>query len=182
MNVISLEPPRYIGHLLAEDELTRVALTGNMHRLTRFTATDCDAWVDVALTPSSTTVTIGPDGVSQATISGATARMNQFCGTDFAKARHLRVWARRKPGTSGAITAQKILVKCWNGSALAEVARLYVGADSGAGEPATDIVDIQRRNTADSLINFLSAHPLNLVFDSADSDLEVVIQGAGLSA
>ena len=142
-------------------------------------------WLVTAFSPSGTTVTLYHTGgtgllaIGGATFTNATARINGAGGAGLTKTNVLRCWARRKPGATGAITAQKILLKSWDGSALTEVGRIYVSAvAAGTAEPVSDVCEIIR-NTEDPLITFPSAHPFNVVFETADTDLEVCIEAYG---
>ena len=179
-NTLSIQPARLDRTLFGADGVTKYA--PGLGGPASYQFTDADAWVSLALTGSGTTVTVG-HAYGSMSLTNATARINASGGTEFTRARALRVWARRKPGATGSIAAQKVIVKCWDGAALTEVGRIYVSAvAAGTDEPVCDPLDIIRSNTADSLINFLSAHPLNLVYDSVDSDLEVCIEAYGMVA
>lgn len=179
-NTITVQPSRLEGNLYGADGVTRYSR--GLGAPASYQFTDADAWVSLALTGTGTTVTAG-HAYGTMTLTAATARINASGGTEFTRARYLRVWARRKPGATGAIAAQKICVKCWDGSTLTEIGRIYVSAvAAGTEEPICDPLDIIRSNTVDPLINFLAAHPLNLVYDAVDSDLEVCIEAYGTVA
>ncbi len=179
MPTLDLTPPRIDRILYAPDGITQLAPSiGNPPAI----STTFDSMLAVALTPTGTTVTVahaGDTGTPGCTITGATARINYAGGAGIAETVFLRLWARRKPGATGAITAQKCIIKSWDGAALAEVGRIYIGAvASGSDEPSTDVAPIIR-NPADSLISFDAAHPLNLVLDSADPNLELALEAWG---
>lgn len=179
MPSLDLTPARIDRILYAPDGITQLAPSiGSPPAL----ATTFDSMLAVALTATGTTVTIahvGDIGIPGATITGATARINYAGGSGLAEIVFLQVWARRKPGATGAISAQKCLIKSWDGAALAEIGRIYIGAvASGSSEPSTDVAPIIR-NPADSLISFDIAHPLNLVLDSVDANLEICLEAWG---
>lgn len=140
---------------------------------------DITACFSVAFTPSGTTVTVY-HAAGGMVFTGAAARINAAYGAAMASIRHLRAWARRKPGTTGAITAQKVILQGWNGSAYEELARLNVAAAT-SGEPASDIVEITKI-AGDARFYFGSAHPFKFLPDSVDTDLEIVCEAEGLAA
>lgn len=176
-NTITIQPHRFDRTLYGSDGVTKYV--PGLGGPSSYQFTDADAWVSLALTGTGTTVTVG-HAYGSMSLTNADARINASGGTNFTSARVLRVWARRKPGATGAIAAQKVVVKCWDGAALTEVGRIYVAAvAAGTEEPICDPLDIIRSNTADSLINFLAAHPLNLIYDAVDSDLEVCLEAYG---
>lgn len=182
-NTITIQPARLDRTLYGPDGVITYGPALGAPATLNFT--DCNAWLAVAFTPSGTTVTLyHPGGVGilvagSVTFTNATARINGAGGAGLTKTKFLRCWARRKPGSTGAITAQKVILKSWDGAALTEIGRLFVGAvGAGTSEPVSDIVDIPR-NTEDPLITFPSAHPFTVVFESADTNLELVMEAHG---
>ncbi len=138
------------------------------------------ACFSTAFTPSGTTVTMYYDA-NGLVFTGATARINAPFGADFAAIRHFRAFARRKPGTTGSISAQTVKVQGWNGSAYEELARFNVSAAAAGAEPVSDYLDLPK-HAGDTRYYFGSAHPLKFIVDSADSDLEIVCDAFGLAS
>lgn len=180
-NIITVQPARLERTLYGTDGVTQYSPALGAPANIEITTT-ANAWLAVAFTPSGTTVTLyhpGDDATFGAVFTNATARINGCGGINLKEVNYLRCWARRKPGATGAITAQKIILKSWDGSALAEVGRLYVSAvAAGTDETVSDVCQIIRTD-ADPLLTFPSAHPFNVVFESADTNLEVCMEAHG---
>lgn len=141
---------------------------------------DLTAHLILALTPSATTVAISYAEPS-ATVTNASVRVVNCQGAAFLTVRYFRAWARRKPGSSGAITAQVIKFKGWNGAAMEEVGRINVAAETGGLEPDSDFLEMSKI-AGDTRFYFEAAHPFEIVFASSDADLEVVIEAYGYDA
>lgn len=91
--------------------------------------------------------------------------------------RYLRVFARRKPGTAGAIVAQTISVyKTSAGGTL--LGTITVGAAAAGAEPVSDIFEKEFRNIGITPIG-TGANPLFFTCTAADTDLEVVVLALG---
>ena len=142
---------------------------------------DLTAHLILAFTPNATTVTIAYDAGAAILTNVGSLRVENCQGAEFVTIRHFRAWARRKPGTSGAITAQVIAFKGWNGSALEEVARINIKAETAGADPECDFVELTKV-AGDSRFYFQADHPFNVVFATADTDLEVVIEAYGYDA
>jgi len=138
------------------------------------------ACFSTAFTPSGTTVTMYYSEPAMV-FTGAAARINAAFGATFAAIRHISVWARRKPGTTGSIAAQTVKLQGWNGSAYEEVARINVSAAAAGAEPVSDYLSLPK-HAGDTRYYFGSAHPFKFIVDSADPDLELACDAYGLIA
>lgn len=147
---------------------------------------DVDSGFCMAFTPTGTTVSFAADG--PITPTNATVRVYDSFGSaagtptpvfeSLETLRFLRVWARRKPGATGTIAAQLIIVK--SKASPVEIGRLRVGA-AATGEPASDVVCLTAiADHANWALN--GSDTLSFVFESADADLEVCVECYGKAA
>lgn len=179
MNSISLAPSFPVLAFALSEAASIAYVTGHPVPLTIESLTAC---MSTAFTPSGTTVTMSfyyDDTVPALVFSGATPRISFAAGVAFAAIRHYRVWGRRKPGSTGSIAAQTVKLQSWDGSAYVEVARIGISAAAAGAEPVSDYLDVPK-HAGDSRFYFDAAHPFKFIFDSADSDLEIVFEAEGL--
>lgn len=132
--------------------------------------TNCSCMVGGCFTPSDTTVTINPTGTDAISITNGTFREYVAIGsTALAAAKFMVLGARRKPGTTGTISAQTITFAI-NSVTLAtiKVAAAAASADPGVGYNILAIPDEASDTRFDITTN-------NIVIGctAADSDLEI---------
>lgn len=178
---VTLQPPSFFRALTLRDNLTPVAPPSGAPAPLSFT--DVNAYLFTSFTPSGTTVTLAfstsdAPMPSRVEVTGATTRVN-FCeGTALNTIRAFVAYARRKPGTTGAIAAQTVKFQGWNGSAYEEVARLNVLAAAAGADPVSDFLYLPKA-AGDSRFYFAAAHPFKVLVDAADTALEIVVEAYG---
>jgi len=162
MKFIPLEPTR---SLYAIDGITSVGLVSGSPASVDIPDSGIDAWALLAFTPDAPTVTFGYDGAPE--FLGAqpiTPRVNGWRGTAMATVKQLRVWAKRKPDTTGAIRAQTITLQGHDGSSYVTVGKITIGATAaGTDEPVADWLDITRLAGTDARLNFGNANPFKFI-------------------
>ncbi len=161
--------------LLADDGVTRLSLTMGEPPVI---STEPDGHLALALTPTATTVFIAVDGPVD--VTGASVRLTSQVGLTapaYADLRHLRVWARRKPDTSGAIAVQVIKFGKGDGTTLGdEIGRISVLAEAaGTTDPVSDVFD---QTFVAGHVNFAlgTSDGFQIDLSSIDTDLEIVIE------
>lgn len=162
--------------LVADDGITRVNLAIGTPPPVRESSPD--AHLALAITPTATHVFIAVDGL--VAVTGASVRLSSQVGLSTPAAadlRHLRVWARRKPGTSGAIAAQIIRFgQGDSGSLDYEMGRISVIAEAaGTTDPVTDVFD-QGFANGHALFALGSTDGFCCALTEVDPDLEIVVE------
>lgn len=140
-----------------------------------------DKHLVLAWTPTATDVTIVADGA--VTVVGGTVRIQACNYTEempAAKLRHLRVFARRKPGSTGAIAAQVITFGGSDGETINEMGRIQVLAAAAGEDPVCDFFDQSFVNGHD-LFSLGGSTPFMLALSGGAflSGLEVVTEFYG---
>lgn len=180
MDNLLFSPGALTGKITLADGVTEVNPLQSMG-LPRGVAVGTDWHMAFALTPTSTTVTIAhmvDSGISGLyALTGATARLVSTSGADdvvAANLKHLRVFARRKPGTSGAMVAQSVIFGGTAAGSMAEIGRISVLANSGTGEPDSDFYD-QSFVNGHSRFTADETTPFRITITAVDTDLELVV-------
>jgi len=139
-----------------------------------FSAT-LDAVLCVAFTPTSGSITIDPDG--GATITGGTVREYlSIRGESIAGAHYFRAFARRKPGTTGAIVAQVVTFTI----SAVEVGRFSYAAAAASTDPISGSIEMTMA-AIDGRFDVTSDN-IEITMDvGADPDIEVFFEIAGAS-
>lgn len=157
--------------LNAEDGITKVLANPGQPPAREATF---DHFLVMGLTPTATTVTVGVDGPAE--VVGAD--LNTFAQggiSSIGALRHLRVWARRKAGSTGTIAAQTIIFGGTDGPAMVEMGRIKVAAAAAGADPVSDVFDQSfhagHANFSNGLVGVFM---LNLT--AADPDLEIVLE------
>jgi len=168
-------PGRLQRSLVAEDGITRIEIGAGEPPVSY---SNPDAHLLVALTPTATHVLFAIDGPVD--ITGASVRFSSQVGLGTpspSDLRHLRVWARRRPGTTGAIATQIIRFGKGDDTALAfEIGRISVLAEAaGTTDPIGDVFDQP----------YCAGHPewaigtslsFRIDLTEVDPDLELIIE------
>ncbi len=136
-------------------------------------------WHCLALTPTAGTVKLtAPDNIL--TITDGTIRVDSQDAIDPPNASNLRylcVWARRKPGSTGAIAAQTIQFGGSSvGNSIQEMGRIHVAAAAAGEEPVSDVF-CQQYLSGHSLFTCSDTQEFYIIFSAgADTDIELVIE------
>lgn len=133
-------------------------------------------WHCLAFTPTTGTVELG--GAGQMLVSGAALRSeSQYAVAEptAANLRHLRVWARRKPGTSNTIAAQVVRFGGTSSGSLVEMGRISIATAAAGEDPVSDVFDQAYLN---GHANFTATddNPFFIVTGSTDPDVEIVVE------
>ena len=175
-NTLHFAPASLRCQLTAEDGVTGlVTATGEPPGILH---TGITRHLRTAFTPTATTVLLCYEGGY--TFTGATARGIASTGADIesAKLRHLRLWARRKPGTTGTIAASTIAFGASDGVEMTQMGLIKVAAAASGEEPVSDVFDMSFGN---GHLNFTmsSSEPFMLQLSAVDPDLELVLEAYG---
>lgn len=167
-------PAQLQRDLVAEDGVSRIHLTmGDPVPVLSSPV----GHLGLSLTPTATTVFIGIDG--PVSVTGASVRLSSQVGLaapGYADVRHIRVWARRKPGTTGALAAQIIQFGKGDGVTLeAEIGRINVLAAAAGEDPVADFFDLPCvGGHANFAIGTSDGFQIDLT--AVDTDLEIVME------
>lgn len=132
----------------------------------------------VAFTPTATTCNVQFDNSDVVAITGGTAReftsISNPAG-DIEGVNLFRASARRKPGTTGAIVAQTVVITV----NAVEVGRFNVNAADAGADPVCGYVEIFNTTaTGDTRFN-LNTYAISFGITAADSDLEIFFEAVG---
>jgi hypothetical protein len=180
MDSLHFSPGTLVRDIHLADGVTNIVPgTGNPRPVV---ATDADWHMTFALTPTSTAFTISKVETDEGmlTVTGATARLQSCAGLDpigSTALRHLRVFARRKPGTTGSMAAQTITFggTSSSGATFNEMGRISVLANSGTGEPDADFHD-KSYVAGHASFSITETNPFKVNITAVDTDLELVIE------
>lgn len=178
MDNLLFSPGALTGKITLADGVTEVNPLQSMG-LPRGVSLEADWHMALAFTPTSTTVTFHNDtsGEGLYSITGGTVRLASTRGSEDVaadKLKHLRVFARRKPGTTGAMVAQTVVFGGSSSGAMAEIGRLDVLANSGTGEPDSGFFD-QAFVAGHTRFTANSTNPFRITVTAVDTDLELVV-------
>lgn len=166
------------------------------HRLSADTGYLC-ASRTAALAGTAINVTLDATSVSLSSIvstlhvasaalvwGNATVRLDHLFGSSFSEINAFILGARRKPGTTGAIAAQSILVEGWDSVGYEKIGHIEVSAVAADDEadPESDFIFIPRHNGDTHLGVDDASHPIKFSFDAADTDLEIFLKIWGVDA
>ena len=170
-NIVS--PPSSQRELYGNDGITGVVL--NNGRPAPF-ATEATFVFGLTFTPTATSCTFGPDsGALIFTNISIAANVIVGTGLNDALPFHFRAYARRKPGTSGAIVAQTVIIK--DGAGSVELARFQVAAAAAGADPVSTWVDIP--SIGDSRWTLGDGEALTVTITAVDTDFQIIIEAIG---
>lgn len=134
-----------------------------------------------AFTPTAATCSIylSEEGVMGGTNMTLDAWLTQ--GTELGTLRYLRIYARRKSGTTGTVASQSFTF--YRGTAVGTlIGSIRVGAAAAGEEVVSDVFPKEYRETVGNLPDILTeAQPLffSTTAGAADPDLEIVVLALG---
>lgn len=171
-NIVS--PPSSQRELYLNDGITGVVL--NNGRPAPFTTAGTFVF-GLAFTPTSTSCSIGVDsgGLNVSNVSTPGASVIVGIGLNDALPFHIRTYARRKPGTSGAIVAQTVIIK--DGADSVELGRFQVAAAAAGADPVSGWLDLPI--FTDSRWTLGDGESLTVKVTAVDTDFEIVFEGIG---
>lgn len=175
MPTLTLYPGVYSRSLNTSDGST--GLTLNNGTPSPLTLSDASGVLALAFTPTATSGSFSVTaGVLTAT--GATVRLKAVVndGIDTSAPYTLRVFARRKPGTTAAIAAQLITIKDSTGTI--KLAEVYLSSALANAEPVSDFIDVPRAN-GDTRWSLSTGQNLLFTVTSVDASVEVVVELVG---
>lgn len=178
---LTIKPARLDRTLTRSDGVTGVQVNVGEPKAVRLNGSTLpSAHLICAFTPSATTITINFNGADTLAISGGTARISSAVGAGIANDTpfHVRLWARRKPGTTGAIVAQTITLK--GGSSGANtLGSIRVAAAAAGADPVCDFLDLPCVASGNTNHTFDSTDKVTITVTAADTDLEIVYEAYG---
>lgn len=176
---LTVSPARIERQLSRSDGISSVDFPG-LGAPRRLHDTGFTGHLVCAFTPTGASVTLAFDGTDALAITGGTARVTSVVGQglDAALPFHVRLWARRKPGTTGAIIAQTITLK-GGASAANTLGKIFVEAAAAGAHPVCDFLDIPRYAAGDSQHTWDSTDTVVITCTGADTDLEIVYEAYG---
>lgn len=128
----------------------------------------------MALTPSGTSVTIDPTATDAVSVTTGTMRLQIAIGAHtLTGAYYFRAFARRKPGTTGAIVAQEITFTINS----VQVGKFTVAAADASTDPISGSIELVQP-TLDTRFN-LTSYNLVIGATASDADLEIVFEIVG---
>lgn len=181
---IKIAPPHLAGLITRSDGVTPVGFLEAMGTPLPLSSTALTGHLLCAYSPTGTTASINfTSGVADnVSISGGTARVKSAVGTglDNTAAFIVGLFARRKPGSTGAITAQTLTLKGGSGAANT-LGKVYVAAAAAGAEPVSDFLYLPRfAQPGDSLHTWSATDPVVITNTAADTDLEIVYGAIGV--
>lgn len=126
-----------------------------------------------AFTPSSTSVTINPTGENAITFTNATASEYLCTNDPIAAAHFFAATARRKPGTTGAIAAQTVVITVNS----VEIGRFNVESAAASANPRVGFTSFF--NVAGDSRMTTDGQNIAVAVTAADTDLEIILFAAG---
>lgn len=139
-----------------------------------------NAVLAAAFTPTATTGTLSNnDELFIGTgLTYRSAKVVSGNGIDTSKPFHVRAFARRKPGTTGAIVANLVQLKC--GSPLVELGRFNVLAAAAGEDPVSGFIDLPMV-AGDTRWELADEEEVAFAITTVDTDLEICFAAYGES-
>lgn len=172
MTFLLASPSAFDRSLLDADGVTGLQLNNGTPRPVNIDT--ITALLAISGTPTGTTGTFGlEDGIVSSSNFTRRADKGVGAGFDTALPFHVRAWARRKPGTTGAIVAQTVILK--NQAASVELARFEVLAAAAGEEPVSGWID-KPFPAGDTRWTLGNTETLAFAVTAVDTDLEIVLE------
>lgn len=173
------QPGQLLRELYAKDTFT--GMRPNMGEPPAVSHSGDIHHVCLALNPTGTLVTLELDA-GAFNYDNTNVRLQSLSHTlAFAVIRHLRIWMRRKPGTTAAMVSQEITFGGSDGTTMYEMGRLFMSAAAAGAEPVSDVYD-QSFHAGNDYFTIEAGTPFMIGGITEDAPLEIVVELYGTAA